>query len=79
MFDTFFDIGFSSLNLFSFMMGMLFAFFNQGLFGKRIGKYLFIYLIGLAAVYGAKYYIIKETNYQSLDEILAIPVPPTIK
>jgi len=59
---TFFDISFTSLNLFSFMLGMIFAFFNQGLFGKNIGKYIIAYLLALALVYGVKYYDQKEVN-----------------
>jgi hypothetical protein len=33
------------------MLGMTVAFFNQGLFGKKIGKWVFIYFAGLAAWY----------------------------
>ena len=73
-FDTFFAISLGTLNLFSFMMGMLFAFFNQGLFGKHIGKYLFVYLIGLAAVYGAKYYVANELNKQQTQSF-HVPIP----
>ena len=51
-----FDIAFSQLNLFSFMLGMSYAFFNQGLFGKNIGKYVFLYFAGLALWYWALYY-----------------------
>ena len=47
----FFNISFYSLNLFSYMLGMTVAFFNQGLFGKKIGKWVFIYFAGLAAWY----------------------------
>jgi hypothetical protein len=58
---------------------MLFAFFNQGLFGKRIGKYLFIYFLALVAVYAAKYYIATEANKQvqvvEQSESIFIPVP----
>ena len=71
-FDTFFAISLSSFNLFSFMMGMMFAFFNQGLFGKRIGKYLFIYLLGLVAVYGFKYYMVKENNGQQVSAVQSV-------
>jgi hypothetical protein len=52
----FFDISFAALNLLSFMLGMLFAFFKQGLFGKRIGKYIFTYF-GMVAVY---YYLLYQ-------------------
>lgn len=48
----FFDIGFDTLNLFSFMLGMVFAFFRQGLFGKRIGVWIFGYFALLAFYYG---------------------------
>jgi hypothetical protein len=51
---NFFEITFSGLNLFSFMLGMTWAFFNQGLFGKRIGKWVFIYFGLLAAWYAFK-------------------------
>lgn len=44
------------MNLFSFMLGMTYAFFNQGLFGKHIGKYIFLYFAGLAAYYATMYY-----------------------
>jgi len=47
----FFDISLWSLNLLSFMLGMTFAFFNQGFFGKNIGKYIIGYWMGLAAFY----------------------------
>ena len=53
-----FNVTFFDLNLFSFMLGMSFAFFNQGFFGKNIGKYVFIYFAGLAAWYALKYYMI---------------------
>jgi len=33
------------------MLGMTFAFFNQGFFGKNIGKYIIGYWMGLAAFY----------------------------
>ena len=46
------------------MMGMTFAFFNQGLFGKRMGKYIIVYLVGLALVYGLMYYNEREMNKQ---------------
>jgi len=47
------------------MLGMTFAFFNQGLFGKHIGKYLFMYYGGLALYYYMMY------NYGSqIDKIL---------
>ena len=52
-----FDIHFYHLNLFSFMLGVSWAFFNQGLFGKRIGKWIFIYFGGLAAWYATLLYI----------------------
>jgi hypothetical protein len=45
------DISFVSLNLLSFMLGMTFAFFNQGFFGKNIGKYIILYWGGLALFY----------------------------
>ena len=47
----FFEISFVSLNLFSFMLGMTFAFFNQGMFGKNIGAYVIYYFMGLALYY----------------------------
>jgi hypothetical protein len=81
MFETFFAIGFSQINLMSIMIGMTFAFFNQGLFGKRIGKYIVIYLVGLAGFYGISYYIEQEARikYENLYKTerpeLVIPVP----
>jgi hypothetical protein len=53
----FFDIHFYKLNLFSFMLGATWAFFNQGLFGKRIGLWIFTYFGGLAAWYAMLLYI----------------------
>ena len=58
----FFDIGFKTLNLFSFMLGVTWAFFNQGIFGKRIGQWIFLYFAGLALFYGLSYYTAKEAN-----------------
>ena len=51
-----FDISFYQLNLFSFMLGMTFAFFNQGLFGRNIGKWVFLYYGSLAGWYFLLYY-----------------------
>ena len=53
-----FDISLLSLNLFSFMLGVTWAFFQQGLFGKRLGLYIFGYYAGLAAWYAIHYYIL---------------------
>ena len=65
-----FEISFASLNLFSFMLGMIFAFFNQGLFGKRIGKYMIFYLLALAMFYAASYYVeVEQKNSQPFIEI----------
>ena len=52
----FFDISVYSFNLLSFMLGVTWAFFNQGLFGKRIGYWAFLYFAGLAAWYATLYY-----------------------
>ena len=52
----FFDISIYHINLFSFMLGATWAFFNQGLFGKRIGLYVFLYFAGLAGWYFLLYY-----------------------
>lgn len=52
-----FNIDLVSLNLFSFMLGMVWAFFNQGLFGKRIAMPIFLYFAGLAAWYGLQLYL----------------------
>ena len=52
----FFDIHFYSFNLFSFMLGVTWAFFNQGLFGKQIGYWIFLYFAGLAGWYAMLYY-----------------------
>lgn len=51
-----FDISIYHVNLFSFMLGMTWAFFNQGLFGRNIGKWIFLYFAGLALWYWALYY-----------------------
>jgi hypothetical protein len=39
------------------MLGVTWAFFNQGLFGKHIGKWIFIYFGGLAAWYATLLYL----------------------
>jgi uncharacterized RDD family membrane protein YckC len=53
----FFDISIVSLNLFSFMLGATWAFFNQGIFGRKIAGPIFLYFGGLAAYYAFLYYI----------------------
>jgi len=50
-----FDISIYQMNLFSFMMGALWAFFNQSYFGKRMAGPLFLYFGGLAVYYWAQY------------------------
>lgn len=67
-----FDISIFSLNLFSFMLGMVWAFFNQGLFGKRIALPIFLYFAGLAAWYGFQYYI-------ATHPFKKVPEPPAIE
>jgi hypothetical protein len=52
----FFEISFVALNLFSFMLGATWAFFNQGLFGRKIAGPIFCYFAGLAAYYAYLYY-----------------------
>ena len=52
----FFNIHYYSFNLFSFMLGVTWAFFNQGIFGKKIGYYIFAYFGGLAAWYAILYH-----------------------
>lgn len=52
----FFEISFSTVNLFSFMLGATWAFFNQGLFGRKIAGPIFLYFGGLAAWYAYLYY-----------------------
>lgn len=52
----FFEISAYAINLFSFMMGMAFAFFKQSFFGKKIGGYVFLYFAGLAMWYAGLYY-----------------------
>jgi hypothetical protein len=39
------------------MLGMTYAFFNQGFFGRDIGKWIFAYFAGLAAWYFLLYYL----------------------
>ena len=72
-----FEISFDSLNLFSFILGMTFAFFNQGLFGKKIGKYIIFYLFALALYYGLSYYVEKDLRekYETETATFSIPVP----
>jgi uncharacterized membrane protein YqjE len=70
-----FEISFASLNLFSFMLGMIFAFFNQGFFGVRIGKYIIFYLLALAMFYATSYYVEKEMTKKYEEQTFVIPVP----
>lgn len=49
-----FTISFYALNLLSFMLGMTFSFFQQGLFGKKIGKYVIGYWIAMCVTYFVK-------------------------
>ena len=51
-----FSISLVSLNLFSFMLGATWAFFNQGLFGRKIAGPIFLYFGGLAAYYALLYH-----------------------
>jgi len=51
----FFDISAYHFNLFSFVMGATWAFFNQSYFGKRVGAWIFLYFAGLAVYYWAQY------------------------
>ena len=61
----FFDISIYQLNLFSFVLGMCWAFFNQGLFGKNIGKWIIVYFAGLALWYaGMNYYQINPNLFK---------------
>jgi hypothetical protein len=53
---NFFVISFESMNLLSFMLGMTWAFFNQGLFGQKIGKWVFLYWFGMALYYYLAYH-----------------------
>ena len=55
-----FSISLASLNLFSFMLGATWAFFQQGLFGKRLGLYIFAYYASMAAWYALHYYLLME-------------------
>ena len=57
-----FTISFYALNLLSFMLGMTFSFFQQGLFGKKIGKYVIGYWILLAITYFVLYYTTQNNN-----------------
>jgi hypothetical protein len=54
---SFFDIGLTSMNLFSIMVGMVIAFFQQGVFGQKIGKYIILYLVCLVAWYAGSLYL----------------------
>lgn len=62
----FFDIGLSTMNLFSVMMGMVFAFFQQSLFGQRIGKYIIVYFACLVGWYAGNLYL--ERNHKTPTE-----------
>ena len=57
----FFDISFASFNLFSYMLGMTAAFFNQGLFGKKIAGPIFLYFGCLALYYALMYHGILQS------------------
>jgi len=59
-----FTISIYSFNLISFMLGMTFAFFHQGMFGRSIGKYVIFYWIGMFLYYFALNYI--ATNHIKL-------------
>lgn len=48
---AFFDISFVSLNFFSFMLGMIWAFINQSIFGKQVAIQIILYFAGLALWY----------------------------
>ena len=61
----FFEIGLPSVNLFSFMMGMVFAFFKQGLFGQKIGKYIIVYFACLAGWYAGNLYLERHPNTET--------------
>ena len=69
-----FDISPQAFNLLSFMLGMTFAFFKQGLFGKRIGIWIITYFICLACWYGLKAAIAIE-NSKTVTVVEPIPVP----
>jgi hypothetical protein len=43
------------------MLGMTFSFFEQGFFGRNIGKYVIFYFAGLAAWYATLYYFATHT------------------
>jgi hypothetical protein len=47
----FFDISVYQLNLFSFVLGMIYSFLHQGVFGKRIGILIILYFAGLSIWY----------------------------
>jgi hypothetical protein len=66
---TLFDISLQSFNLLSFMLGMTFAFFKQGLFGKRIGIWVITYFICLAGFYGVKAAMVIENANQPFIEV----------
>ena len=57
---NFFVISLTALNLFSFMLGATWAFFNQGIFGKKIGLVIFAYFALLSAWYALHYYMLLE-------------------
>lgn len=44
------------------MLGATWAFFNQGIFGKRIALPIFLYFAGLAAWYAAQYHFSNQTK-----------------
>ena len=63
----FFDISFQSFNLFSYVLGITWAFFNQGLFGKNIGKSIIFYFAGLALWYACVVYF--KIDIQNLSNL----------
>ena len=68
-----FDISVQSFNLLSFMLGMTFAFFKQGLFCKRIGLWIITYFICLAAFYGVKAALVLENTKQTQLQFIEVP------
>ena len=54
---VFFNIGLSSFNLFSLVMGLMIAFFLRGIFNRTLGLLIFVYWISLAGWYAGNLWL----------------------
>ena len=59
---VFFNIGLSSFNLFSLIIGLMIAFFLRGIFNRTLGLLIFVYWISLAGWYAGNLYLERHIN-----------------